>query len=259
MKTLIFFIIGIIVVSSILYMLFKPKDIKEGFGNIPAQTIKRMPEVRVQSRYQSDVFSVPPSYQGNLPPRFSNTGYGAYILYNIPEEENLAVPKYPLTFGGNVRESYAPESNPNLDASLDIKIRPQSNSINTQAGIRQFEADAAQGQFRVGDSAELPNDVQIFNYDRLVYAQKKSRLHGLGDPIRGDLAIAPIQGDWFRPSAYPNIDLRQGAITTISGNDNATAKELRALQAEYSGKTALAQKDISFDGRQSDIFITAFP
>lgn len=253
-----FLITGIAVASLICYTLRK-KDIKEGFGNIPAQTIKRMPEVKVQNRYQADVFSVPPNYQGNLPPRFSNTGYGAYILYNIPEEENLGVPKYPLTFGGNVREGYAKEARANLDASLDARILPVSNDINTQAGARQFQAAAAEGTFKVGDGLALPDGTQIYNYDRLVYAQKRSRLHGLGDPIRGDLAIAPIQGDWFRPSAYPNIDLRQGAVTTISGNDNATARELRALQSDYSGKAALAQKDISFDGRQSDIFITAFP
>jgi hypothetical protein len=209
---------------ALLYHFLSEKKIKENFGNIPSQTYKRIPEVKIVNKYQADVFSVPPTYQGNLPPRFSNTGYGAYILYNVPDEENLAVPKYPLTYGGNVKEP--------------------------------FSQDAV---FQVGNDVQIPGGEQIYNYDRLVYAQKRSRLHGLGDPIRGDLPIVPVKGDWFRVSAYPNIDLRQGAVTTIAGHDNATAKELRALQSEFSGKTALAQKDISFDGRQADIYVTAFP
>ena len=100
---------------------------------------------------------------------------------------------------------------------------------------------------------------QILNYDRLIFANQKSRLYGRGDPIRGDLPIVPINDGWFRPSVQANIDLRQGAMNVIGGSDNSTANALRALQAEWSGKTALAQKDISLGSAQGDIIVTAFP
>lgn len=245
MKDLVLLLSTIAVAVGVCYAIDK-KKIKENYGNLPAMTYKRIPEAKIENVYGADVFSVPPNYQGNLPPRFSSVGYGAYILYNIPEEENLAVPKYPLTYGGNVKEGFS---------MGDI----QRNYAPPAANVSMGElADLSEGKFATGEET-LPGGTQIYNYDRLVYAQKRSRLHGLGDPIRGDLPVVPIQDQWFRPSVYPNIDLRQGAITTISGHDNTTAKQLRALQSDFSGKTALAQKDISFDGRQSDIYVTAFP
>ena len=257
MKDIIFLLTGIAAAVAVGFA-FEDKKIKENFGNIPAQTYKRMPEAKIENRYGAAVFSVPPNWQGNLPPRFSNTGYGAYILYNIPDEENLAVPKFPLTYAGNVRESYQGIANGQTQGCPSAGANSALSSGTMPSSVSQFAANAAEGKFETGQEA-LPGGTQIYNYDRLVYAQKKSRLHGLGDPIRGDIPVVPIQDQWFRPSVYPNIDLRQGAITTISGHDNATSNQLRALQADFSGKTALAQKDISFDGRQADIFVTAFP
>lgn len=258
MKDIILLLSGVAVAAAVCYTLETEK--KEEFGTIPAQTVYRVPEVKIQNKYGAAMFSVPPNWQGNLPPRFSNTGYGAYILYNIPEEENLGVPKYPLTFSGNVREGYSASqrASGSCPSSCSSDSVAAHNSAQSDIQSSSFAQNAAQGQVFI-DEVTLPGDTQIYNYDRLVYAQKRSRLHGLGDPIRGDLPVVPIQDQWFRPSTRPNIDLRQGAITTISGHDNATSKQLRALQADYSGKTALAQKDISFDGRSADIFVTAFP
>jgi hypothetical protein len=263
MKDLILLIAGLASAGAVYALLDTKKSVvKESFGTIPAQTIKNMPEARVQDRYGAAVFTVPPTWQGNLSPRFSNLGYGAYINYNIPDAEHLAVPRnpltwsqdFPLTMGGPVREGYAQPAGLSPQARAVARAQNMTNAVEAS----RFAQNAEEGKFLVGQEA-LPEGAQIYNYDRLVYAQKKSRLHGLGDPIRGDIPVVPIQGDWFRPSVAPNIDLRQGAITTISGHDNATSRELRALQGAWSGKTALAQKDISFDGRQSDITITAFP
>ena len=114
-------------------------------------------------------------------------------------------------------------------------------------------------------------------YDRLVYANSKSKLYGQGDPIRGDVGcIVPIKDQWFRPSVRPNIDLRAGAMTIMGGIDNETPRELRALQNIYSAGTSeqstdayafsvnpsLAQKSISIGGNsgvESDIVVTRFP
>jgi hypothetical protein len=180
------------------------------------------------------MFSVPPTYQSSLSPRFSNVGYGAYIRYNIPDKEHLGVPDYPLTYAGSIKEGYEP-----------------LNSIAQQAAQGELRLDVA--------NAGSAGVEQPIVYDRLIYANKKSRLYGKGDPIRGDLAIAPIQGDWFRPSVQPNIDLREGALTVIGGHDNNTAMQLRALQSEASGRSAIAQKNMQLQNAQADIVVTAFP
>jgi hypothetical protein len=179
-----------------------------------------------------------------ISPRFSNVNYGADIRYNIPETDNLGSPDFPLTFQGSVKENY------------DVAAAASLNNFAANAQEGLFRTSPAQGQSDLSEGGPMS---QIINYDRLIFANQKSRLYGLGDPIRGDLAITPIKTDWFRPSVHPNIDLRQGAINVISGHDNSTANELRALQSTYSGKTALAQKDVALGAEQADIIVTAFP
>lgn len=231
------------------------KPLKEDFfGLLPAQTYRRDVEYQ-EPKYGAQMYSVPPSYQAALSPRFSNVGYGAYIRYNVPPKQDLAVPDYPLTYGS--------------DISVESFQKPGPMNAQKAAALNTFVADTQKGIFQT-PTCNAPSDVNMMNagsegapqpivYDRLVFANKRSRLYGRGDPIRGDLPIAPIQSDWFRPSVYPNIDLREGAMNVIAGHDNSTANELRALQSEYSGRTALAQKGMSLAGPQSDIIVTAFP
>lgn len=279
MKDFVIALAGITVLSAVLIFINNSdKKIKENFGGIPSRAINRDLNYKVENKYGSAMFSVPPNYQANISPRFSNIGYGAQIRYNIPEQKNLAVPTYPVTFEGNVRENYESSQVGGMGNSgyrVPQLQGPNSELLNQAAlsngmtnqqlrSIDSFSSDAANGIFSTGSDSSAQMDIggepmQVYNYDRLMYAQKKSRLNRHGDPIRGDLAITPIQGDWFRPSVNPNIDLRQGAMTVIAGFDNSTDKELRALQSLYSGKTALAQKDIELGGAQSDIIITAFP
>jgi len=78
-------------------------------------------------------------------------------------------------------------------------------------------------------------EIQPIIYDRYVYAPKKSRLFQHGDPIRGDLAIAPLTGSWFIPSATPTLDLREGAVNVMSGQFNETANSLAELKYRLSG------------------------
>lgn len=49
-----------------------------------------------------------PSYQAMLSPRFSNVDYGAFIKYNLPAKDNMAVPCDPLTFGDMAKENFVP-------------------------------------------------------------------------------------------------------------------------------------------------------
>lgn len=74
-------------------------------------------------------------------------------------------------------------------------------------------------------------------YDRLIYANQKSRLLEGADFIRGDLPIRPINLGWFSPSAIPHIDLRKGIIDQY---DMETAEQLRLLQMKTKGEYDLA-------------------
>ena len=93
-------------------------------------------------------------------------------------------------------------------------------------------SDLPQGTMDVTDSAG--NTDQFVHFNRIMYANKKSKLRSHGDPIRGDLAITPCQSGWF--SVYPNInvDLQAGAMNVMSGA-NAGNSDLLNLMVKSSG------------------------
>lgn len=74
-------------------------------------------------------------------------------------------------------------------------------------------------------------------YDRYIYANRNSRQRGQGDPIRGDLPIVPVSGQWFIPSqaSSPNLSLQQGALSVLGGWDNGTSQSLANLIWNSSG------------------------
>lgn len=81
-------------------------------------------------------------------------------------------------------------------------------------------------------------------YPRVIKALPNKRNRGQGDPIRGDLAIMPEPCGWFRPSATPNIDLRQGALNVIAGEENEQGKAITNLINSTSGSIYIAGKEI---------------
>lgn len=91
------------------------------------------------------------------------------------------------------------------------------------------------------DDGLVPNPIV---YDRLIYANARSRLRGGSDWIRGDLPIVPVlpQCDpnslvWGRPSVTPHIDLNQGAMHVLGGFDNCTQQKLQKLMEASSSGT----------------------
>jgi len=187
-------------------------------------------------------FTVPGTYQSPIAPRFSSTGYGAYITYNMPDKKNLAVdPNNPMLLASMVEQPSCKENflYPPQSASTDFQVKYDSLSkpysgtcakeFITELPVQTMSASNA--------GSEVP-----LVMDRFIVANLKSRNYGNGDYIRGDLAISPIlpQSDpysavMFRPSVQPSIDLNSGAMSVLGGSYNENVRDIVQLQMQSSG------------------------
>ena len=210
----------------------KQPEVRENFWGLPNRTVRRE-QVAVKNNVAYGIVPTPQTASANMAP-------GLQAVRAAPVARGgFHASDYPLTFQGNVRENY---------------VMHQPNVVSNCRAIQDFQSAAADGYVQISPVGE-----PVVVYDRMIYANQKSRLAGLGDPIRGDLPIAPINDGWFRPSVAPNIDLRQGAINVIAGACNETSNSLRDLQMDYSGKTALSNENIGNETMVGDVVITAFP
>lgn len=76
------------------------------------------------------------------------------------------------------------------------------------------------------------NIIQPIVYDRIMYANRRSKLLEGADFIRGDLPIFPQNLGWFSPSVQPHIDLRRGIVDSY---DKDTSDRLQQLQMKSQG------------------------
>lgn len=285
-------LIGLIVAVAAINIKTKDEDeIKEEFGMLPSFQSKVNVVAAPASRAASkgDFFSVPGTYQAMLSPRFSNTDYGANIRYNMPSKVNQASPVSPLTFSGlvgNNSQNYISNENYQLPTRENFSNSnggptncgkggvPESymggapamqadyangnyNNILSQAySDSKFPASASSlpvsdmTQMSAGEKNGMPAPVV---YDRFIYANRNSRLRSQGDPIRGDLAVVPCEGGWFRPSVQPNIDLQQGAMNVMGGTTNDTANSLANLIYTTSGNSQSVIGGINMDRSQLNL------
>lgn len=290
MKDLIIALVSVAVIGT---LVFAKNNVIENFWQLPSRTIKIDKEYSLRPedrdrKYGAPMYSVPPSYQSTLAPRFSNVDYGAYIRYNLPNINNLASPMNPLTNGPNMLANIPAAGMPSCN---QVGMGERSMMVENYepivklSGSRAPAMQNAQQVQQLADSGVIqarnqpPVSVQSAGgvveqpiiYDRFVFANQKSRLYGHGDPIRGDVKCNPINDGWFRPSVHPNIDLRAGAMQILNGINNDIPNELSALQSAYSAgfnkqnsyeqvvAPALAQKEMSLGGALGDIHVTAFP
>jgi hypothetical protein len=261
--------------------------IKEDFlGNLPSMQAK--PTAVVKNRATGQFFSVPGTFQGALNPRFSNTQYGANILYNLPSNKNMAAPINPLGYGDMAQENYvqklAPQNRENYVASCG---KGGIGSANQYRSAPVMQADYADGnynqllyndvleglqplsdQFAIGNMEMIGmdgNTEQPIVYDRLMFANRNSRLRSQGDFIRGDLPIVPCNTGWFQVAANPVLDLQQGAMFVLGGIDNSPTQQLAAMFNDSNGSTTMAginmssQQLSSIGAGMNDITVTAFP
>ena len=225
----------------------------EGFWNSGVQyTTKTMVEAQgtdgsvhaIKGNYypalQQKNFLSYPSFQSQLSPRFSNTQYGANIKYNLPSHKNMAAPCNPLDFGNMAKEGYS--SNYSV-ANCGEGVTQGSGDQGSSSGSSDSLSALSHGPSYMGEMNgdlmpigtmdavnDLGDTVQPIIYERLMSANLGgSRLRAQADVIRGDLPIAPSQGQWF--NVHPNFqrDTQQGALNVMGGHDNDTSKALSAM------------------------------
>lgn len=237
-------------------------------------------------------FTVPGTWESSLSPRFSNTDYGAHIRYNMPANQDQAVPSNPLTYGKMVKENYCPSATTppacgkagsqvgscgQGTCSVGVSEFDTAAYVDAQQAMSQTPYVDATDMLPVGDmcGGVSASPEQPIIYDRFIYANQRSRLQGLGDRIRGDLPIVPClpdsnpsSGVWFRPSVTPHIDLTQGALNVMGGSNNETSHALKELmQASVAGTlpafggtpNVAVMKGMSACAGGGDLQVTSFP
>lgn len=194
-----------------------------------------------QQQLTVPVFTVNGNAQSALSPRFSSTGYGANISYNLPEGKNLAVePDNPLQLSPldyakavenrDITEIKEGFENPSSQFSELQRQQMESGADNSASlPIQSMATTAARG-------SKVP-----LVMDRFIVANMKSRRYGQGDYIRGDLGVVPVLPNsdpnsctWFRPSVNPAVDLNPGAMAVLVGAYGDTARQTAQLQMQAS-------------------------
>lgn len=150
--------------------------------------------------------------------------------YGWQESKYLGVPNIPLDPHNPYSAAYA-----NGDYNKVLNAAVTSGSVDGWPTNTIAELDQASFMTQDGEMK------QPIVYDRYMYANRNSRLRGQGDPIRGDLPIVPISGNWFIPSAAAgnnvNQVLQQGAMNVMGGVNNETNNALANLIYNSSGGT----------------------
>lgn len=293
----IFTLVGLIItVMAICKTNFNP-SIQENFWNVsgaPRQAVAQVIQTNdkgspraiqdnTQAMLGSGKFVSYPSFQSNLSPRFSSTGYGPYINYDPPSYKNQAVPCHPTGYGDMVKENYQEtkedyscqtgncqtSGNPTglpgsgVAAPKEVDYISAANKIYEQHGEETMSSLPMSSMETVGIDG---NTEQVLNLNRYMFANQKSRLAALGCPVRGDLAIANYNNRWFNTAVNPAIDLKTGFMNVAGGNHNETANSLAELQYAVSGGVKKISSGVDLSNEfastlgagQTDINVTTF-
>jgi len=254
---------------------YSSSNIVEHFGMLPKQMVS-VERVVQQGPKVGDFYEVPGTYQAVLQPQQAGmVDYGANIRYNMPAKQYRADNMGTLEgYGGTSSGCRAGDSLPQSSQFMkSSNILPsnfaspsysqQYNQLNFNQSTNTIPVNGISGGVNaLGEATEQP-----IVYDRYIYANQKNPLYGLGDPIRGDLPIVPLEKGWFSPAAQPQSMLRDSALMVMGGIDNGTTKELMALKSAVSGGVLdtgsginySVQKSSFASGGGSNIHVTSFP
>lgn len=269
----------VVAVVAAIVLITQKRKVKEGFAGLGVSFKVKADREFVDNK--GYFYTIPPNLQGALAPRISGTAsYGPWLNTKMPARNMQGVPVNPLTFQNTIKKCdngvNVYNANMQMKGSKCSKEGFDTVPPNYMAGNYNQADDGLKMRSNVIVNDMLPEMAteaatavsQPIVYDRYIYANQRSRLYGLGDPIRGDLPIVPYNGDWFRPSVQPNIDLRDGAMMVMAGQDNATARNTMALMRASSGDTMgtfagapvmASQTSVGYGASGADVIATAFP
>lgn len=212
----------------------------EGFAGMASMKAVPLGPIGYHGPDAQTVAVARPNYQGSLSPRFNNAHMKGPVAHNPASIEHQAVPQNPLTYAQ--------------------QIGGVKDTVTFQGSSQPLEKFQHGAKLPMGDmtSNNQPIDkvVQPLVYDRLIFANRSSRLRSGGDPIRGDLYIKPMSGNWFVPSVNPSVDLQQGALNVIAGVSNEQGKSISQGIYDSSGHTEAAIAGVPVKNR---VNVTAFP
>ena len=190
---------------------------------------------------------------------------------------NLAVRKNdPLMMGNVVREGFETPvkcgvggGGTSFMAAPVMKSGFAAGNFNEVTNdARSWIAPEITDQIPVGDMTTVSPTgemEQTIVYDRMIVANRNSRLRSQGDWIRGDIPICKNETGWFQVSANPVLDLNQGAMNVLAGPDNAVTQEMTAFMNNATGTTTVAgmnlsnQQLASIGAGMNDLTVSAFP
>lgn len=225
------------------------------------------------------------NFQSLLAPRFNSGGYGPYITYNLTDYKNQGVPCNPLGYskmavtenfknincgqcGGQCGASLCSKSGMDLSSMPSVGINKvgAEMSYDTAMADQQMSLPEGTDTLPVGtmdDPSGAVDGGQYVIMDRYMFANKRSRLQGQGDLIRGDLAIVPDTKGWFQVSVNPVVDLNQGALNAMAGFNNSQGQELAALINKASGRSinTIGGMDLTsqLTNMGQDLSVSVFP
>ena len=186
-------------------------------------------------------YTVPGQYESYLPPRMNSAGLNSYVRYQLPDEKYQAnKANDPFTIANYLEKPKIKEGYRAPTGTEPTPIGGQRKLSSKE--VKGLELPTQSDMTNTGAVSKDAKDGFYVNSERLIFSLQKNRLQGLGDPIRGDLAIVPCNpiadpnsNVWFRPAAQPQSMLNAGAMNVIGGVGNTTAQQVSNLMSNAGG------------------------
>jgi hypothetical protein len=204
------------------------------------------------------------NWETTTPPRFENSGQGPItrVLWNEGkiDPEHMAVPvENPLAWAGMVSNGYS-GANGNyqrdnfvepyvMEKSLMMPNYSEGNYNSLAGGDLMATSDLfpVQNMSALNGVDKNGQPTQCVFFDRIIHSNRNNRRRSQGDPIRGDLPIAPMKNDgWFKTS-FSFEDLQQGALGVLGGQSESSIRLAEFIKASGSSKTTIGGIDTSID------------
>jgi hypothetical protein len=224
------------------------------WGGIQLST-RSEPNVQTKCGFQSipdsnlgaGFMTVPGKYDTVPPARITGMAQtGASVKYNMPDMKNMAMnPSNPT----QSVENYANVVEPFAQIAAARNDLTQNDSVQYDEMQMQLPSGGMDGV-----SGEQP---QIYN--RLIYANKKSRTYAQGDFFRGDVAIMPrAKSGWFDSSITPV----EGSVVGYLGIDTGVGESARQMRDLKSAFMTGTQNSIATDigpNTEGMVQVSTFP